>query len=282
MFHVERFSFPSPFGKRYNAKYANGLAVVTIDGRNLLHHTGGMTAFSSAIHVDAEAGVACFASTNTNIDGYRPRDVTAYACHLFRALREGSAPQAPRPITLGDTVDKPGDYTGDYHAADGSSFSIRARDGGLELVDASGAGRLQMKGPDVFVVRKADWSVHPLVFTRAGDHIAQAFHGQRVFGHGAAAQAPVIPPEFASKAGRYDNDDPWLGAIHVIARPEGLCTDDGTPLVPLGDGVYRIGPDPAGCERVRFDAEINGQTQRLNFSGVDFWRKYDPVAGHNA
>ena len=113
--------------------------------------------------------------------------------------------------------------------------------------------------------------------------MAGASHGQRVFGRGAApVPALAIPPEFAGKAGRYDNDDPWLGAFRVNARPDGLCLDDGTPLVPIGDGVYRIGPDPSGCERIRFDGEINGQTHRMNFSGVDFWRKYDPIAGRDA
>ncbi len=265
------------------AQYALGVAVVQNGGRSLIHHTGGMIAFCSSFHVDAAAGVACFASTNTNIDGYRPRDITAYACHLFRTLREGTAAPAPRAIELGDTVDKPEAFAGDYRTANGDAFSVRPRDGGLELVDASGSGRLQLKGDSVFLVKKPDWSVHALVFDRRDGQVVGASHGERRFGRGAepAPSAP-IPPEFASKAGRYDNDDPWLGAIRVLARPNGLCLDDGTPLVPIGEGVYRIGPDPAGCERIRFDGEINGQANRMNFSGVDFWRKYDPVAGRDA
>ncbi|HWE45984.1 MAG TPA: serine hydrolase domain-containing protein [Caulobacteraceae bacterium] len=263
------------------AQYALGVAVVQNGGRSLIHHTGGMIAFSSSFHVDAPAGVACFASTNTNIEGYRPRDVTAYACHLFRTLREGTPPPAPRAITLGDTVEKAADYVGDYHYKNGPAFSIRARDGGLELVDGSGVGRLQMKGEDLFMVRKAEWSVHPLVFVRQNGQVVGVWHGDLLIGRGDHNIAQAIPPEYAGKAGRYDNDDPWLGSMRVVARPDGLYADDGTPLVPLGDGVYRLGPDPAGCERVQFDGEINGQTHRLNFSGVDFWRKYDPIAGHN-
>ena len=278
---VKPVAAAAEFGQ--GAQYALGIAVVQNGGRSLIHHTGGMIAFSSSFHVDAPAGVACFASTNTNIDGYRPRDITAYACHLFRTLREGTAAPAPRAITLGDTVEKPDDYVGDYYGASGAAFfTIHPHDGGLELVDTSGTGSLQLKGPDVFLVRKPNWSPHLLLFTRVNGQVTGASYGNRVFGRGAPSAAAQIPPEFASKAGRYDNDDPWLGAIRVLARPSGLCLDDGTPLVPLGDGVYRIGPDPAGCERVRFDADIHGQTHRLNFSGVDFWRKYDPVAGRDA
>ncbi|HEY3814253.1 MAG TPA: serine hydrolase domain-containing protein [Caulobacteraceae bacterium] len=272
---------PAPeFGP--GAQYALGVAVVQNGGRSLIHHTGGMIAFSSSFHVDAPAGVACFASTNTNIDGYRPRDVTAYACHLFRCLREGTPAPAPRGIELGDTVDKADAFVGDYHAASGDGFSIRARDGGLELVDASGSGRLQLKGDGVFLVKKADWSVHLLVFARKDGQVVGASHGERLFGRGAAPPPQAIPTEFASKAGRYDNDDPWLGAFRVLARADGLYLDDGTPLVPMGGGVYRMGPDPNGCERLRFDADINGQTNRMNFSGVDFWRKYDPIAGKDS
>ncbi len=71
-------------------KYGNGIAHVEIDGRKYLHHTGGMVSFCSALHVDPEAGVAAFASTNIHYAvGYRPRDITVYGCELLRAIREG-------------------------------------------------------------------------------------------------------------------------------------------------------------------------------------------------
>ena len=40
------------------AHYAFGLGVVPVNGRQLLHHTGGMMAFSSSIHIDPEGGWA--------------------------------------------------------------------------------------------------------------------------------------------------------------------------------------------------------------------------------
>ena len=40
---------------------------------------------ASAIHVDPKAEVGCFASTNSGMQEYRPRDLTAYACAVLRA-----------------------------------------------------------------------------------------------------------------------------------------------------------------------------------------------------
>jgi CubicO group peptidase (beta-lactamase class C family) len=259
-----------------DAQYALGVAVIQSEGRSLIHHTGGMIAFSSSFHVDAEAGVACFASTNTNIDGYRPRDITAYACHLLRTLRHGGTTPAPRPITLGDTVEKAADYVGDYRAADGGGFAIRAAKGGLELVDDRGVAALQMKGGDLFVIRRLDYSLHMLGFVRKEGVVVAAGYGPRFFGRNGAAPPSDQPPRGLEVfAGRYDNDDPWLGAMRVIARSDGLSLDGAAPLVALPDGSWRIGADPAGCERIRFDAVVEGRVQRLNFSGVDFWRKPD-------
>ena len=82
------------------ATYGSGLAHVTVEGRSLLHHTGGMLAYSSAMHVDPVAGVACFASTNMGGEGYRPRDITAYACARLRSVREPQAGLSPQPRAI--------------------------------------------------------------------------------------------------------------------------------------------------------------------------------------
>ena len=70
---------------------------------------------------------------------------------------------------------------------------------------------------------------------------------------------------------------PWRGAIRVVARGEGLWLDGAQPLIDLGGGVWRVGADPHGAERVRFDAVVAGRPQRMNFSGVDYLRRPDRV-----
>lgn len=79
------------------AHYGAGLAHAPIEGRTLLHHTGGMVSFSSSIHVDPIAKVGAFASTNSGGQEYRPRDVTAFACALLRSIAAPEPGLAPKP-----------------------------------------------------------------------------------------------------------------------------------------------------------------------------------------
>jgi CubicO group peptidase (beta-lactamase class C family) len=260
------------------AQYAMGTGVVLFEGRPMLHHTGGMICFSSSFHVDAAAGVGCFASTNVNIDSYRPRAISAFACALFRAVREGLPVPAAPAIDLGDTLKNGADYAGEYRSASGEGFAIRAHGGRLELVEGGRAVGLQQKAEDVFLARRPDLSLYLLAFRREKGKVVAAGHGEKTFGRDGLAPPPAeAPPALKVMAGRYDNDDPWRGTFRVIARPDGLTLDGIEPLVPLSDGSYRVGLDPAGCERIRFDGMVNGQALRLNFSGVDFWRTPDPV-----
>ena len=77
--------------------YASGIAVQPVDGAPCLHHTGGMMSFSSSFHADPAAGIACFASVNARLGSYRPRQTTAYAIRLLRAVRRGDPLPAQRP-----------------------------------------------------------------------------------------------------------------------------------------------------------------------------------------
>jgi len=82
------------------AAYGSGLAYVPLEGRKVMHHTGGMLAFHSSIHVDPQAGVGIFASVNSGAGDYRPRDVTAYGCALLRAAFDANAGLDPKPAKV--------------------------------------------------------------------------------------------------------------------------------------------------------------------------------------
>jgi hypothetical protein len=82
-----------------------------------------------------------------------------------------------------------------------------------------------------------------------------------------------VPAALKALEGRYDSDDPWgPGLNRVTARGDVLVLDGEEPLVPLPGGDYRVGEDASGCERVRFEAPLNGQMQRLVVSGADTLR----------
>jgi hypothetical protein len=177
------------------AHYGAGLAHVPIEGRTLLHHTGGMVSFSSAMHVDPIARVGAFASTNCGGQEYRPRDVTAFACALLRSVVTPEPGFAPKP--------KPAER--------------RARP--------------------------------------------------------AAPPVPVsTDPALSVFAGRYECDDPWRGAFTVSADKDGLVLDGEAALVRHPDGYWTI-KAPVSTERIWFGPILDGRSQWLSLSGVDFVRR---------
>jgi CubicO group peptidase (beta-lactamase class C family) len=260
-----------------DARYAFGLAEIPVEGRPCLHHTGGMVQFSSAMTIDAPAGVGAFASTNCSIQDYRPRQVVAYAVMLLRALREGRPLPAAPAIDTGEAYPDAAEFAGRYVSASGETAVVEPDAGGL-LVNARGRrGVLERKGENEFLAAHPRFAAWALAFQREGKAVTGFWYGSDWFASGARPAARPVPEALAAMAGRYDNDDAWRGVFRIAARPDGLYFDGVTPLVPVGDGSYRIGPDPAGCERVRFDALLNGRATRMNFSGVDYLRRHDEV-----
>jgi CubicO group peptidase (beta-lactamase class C family) len=260
------------------AKYGAGLATLQVDKRPLLHHTGGMLAFSSSMHLDVEAGVAAFASTNANVRGYRPRLVTLYACRLLRALKagKGAAPAEIPPIPSATEIPKAvlPDFPGTYRSAAGETFSLVERGDGLAVLHAGEEARLESRGPDAALAPLPRFSRFPLVFRREAGKVAGAWYGDLWFGKDGRTDAPgTVPAELQALAGRYDNDDPWQGTFRLVARPDGLYLDGTERLLALQDGLWTVAE--GSPERIRLDGFIDGKAQRMNLSGVDFLRRPD-------
>jgi CubicO group peptidase (beta-lactamase class C family) len=258
-----------------DARYGAGLAHVLVDGRPMLHHTGGMIGFSSSIHVDPAAGVGCFASSNVGGIDYRPRQITAWACQRVRAATEGTPapappPAPPRPEGLGD-------YAGTWADSMGKGFVIEVRDDHLTATMEARPYRLESVGPEAFMPAEASSNM-PLVFRREGTAIVRAWWGAteylpvrdgRAVGHFSAR----APAGLQRLAGTYECDDPWRGTFHVVAQGAALTIDGVMPLTPLPDGGFRVGEEAWSPERLSFDAEIDGVPQRAVVSGVDFLRR---------
>ena len=263
-------STPAP-GWAPGARYANGLAIVKIKGRTLLHHTGGMTNFSSALHVDPAAGVGAFASTNMGGAGYRPRDITAQACALLAAARGGSA-AGDAPATR-PKIAKPSDYAGRYFAGGGRLLELAERDGGLVLIADGASGELEPAGDDQLLSRLPAFDRYVFAAERTDRQVRALWWGAIRFTRGAPAETAPIPPALAARSGRYVNDSPWLGLIEITARPDGLYLFGTRKLAALPDGSWRPQEDSPSPERIWFDAPIGGRMQRLSYSGVDFLRE---------
>lgn len=250
------------------AHYALGLAILPIDERPVLYHTGGMLAYSSAIMVDESAGIGAFASVNARAeDSYRPRQVTAYAIRLLRAAKEGK-PLPPVPaIRTATKQDDPAKLTGSFKAADGSVLELVASGDGVALRQNGLTLPLQ-GGDDSFTVVGPGDETSGLKLDIKDGKVLSAGWKDKLYGAGAAQ----TPPSLRRYAGLYDGGSPWVGMMEVVARSDGLWIGGTTPLVPLPDGSFRFGADEWSPERVRFDSEIDGIPQRMLFSGVDLTR----------
>jgi CubicO group peptidase (beta-lactamase class C family) len=260
-----------------DARYGGGWATVKIGGRRMLHHTGGMVAFSSSVHIDPEAGIACFASTNVGGLNYRPRNITSWACQLFRAARDGG--KAPEPAPTESKIDDPVKSVGRFQAADGDVIEFKAGGPtGLQVADRTGgAGALEPVGEDAYVARHPRFAVHLLFVEKKGGRTVAVWYGDKEYAADPAKLRGPASPDLRALAGRYDNDDPWTGVFRVVARPTGLFLDGVTKMTRLETGAWRFGDEDWNPERIWFDAEVNGRPTRLSYSGLDFLRRDDRI-----
>jgi D-alanyl-D-alanine carboxypeptidase len=260
-------------------QYANGLAVVEVGGRKLLHHTGGMLAYNSALHVDPQAGVGAFASTNVGLVPYRPRDITAYACMRLREVAEGGPKASPAPAPpKGPPVDA---YLGRYVADNGVALTVATGPRGISARIGDEVYPMEPFEADAFISTAPEASPYPLVFRRTDKTVMRAWWSgvefvRAVGDRPIAAFSPKTPSALAALTGFYACDDPWHGSFRVTAQGERLFVDDTTPLTLLSDGSWRAGEKDWSPERIRFDAVMDGRPMRAIASGVDHLRRPIP------
>lgn len=269
---ARRFATPvmaaSDFGP--GAQYALGVALQPVDGVACLHHTGGMIAFTSSFHADPAAGVAAFASVNGRQGGYRPRQTTAYAIRLMRAVRAGGALPSPPDPWSPSRIKDAAPLVGRYVAADGRSFSLAA---GADFPVFAAVGDSE----PLYRAGESMATPHPLFARHSLDPVmedgrATAFWwGETLFGRDTPPAQPATPERLRALAGVYLNRDPWIGSATVLARGEALVLEGAGTLTDRG-GWWALGKDAGGLERFRFDGELGGQATRFNGSGFDLLR----------
>lgn len=260
------------FGSK--ASYGYGLAIDQLDGHTRFSHTGGMVTFSSALEVDADAGVGAFASINA-AQGGRPSAVVEFALQLMRACRESAAlPKFP-PIVPSLEIRNAADYAGTYTGAASRVLHVEAEGNRLYMQHRDTRVPLEASDDydDGFIVLHEDFAHYLLLFTRGGAdgkgavtelswgadwYAAPAYQGTRDF---------PAPAEWSQYTGHYRNEDPWIGSIRVVSRRGRLWFNGVTPLEASADGRFYLRDEPASPEWLGFSDFVNDHAMLLYFSG---------------
>jgi D-alanyl-D-alanine carboxypeptidase len=251
--------------------YGNGLMHVANGGRQYLHHTGGMVSFTSAFHLDPASGIGAFASSTLSaFSSYRPRLLTRFAVD---ALAEAAAGRpVPLPPQLQTPLPNAATYAGRYSGPNGS-FEIRSGQKLLLVANGQSAALQHWEG-DLFRSTHPDFRAFTLKFERAGGRVTGASWGPNSFAKGGSGSVqPKSDPALARLTGRYVNDSPWWGVAFVVERGGRLWVGTESPLVPLGDNLWRIGDQTWSPERASFANFIDGRPQTLIYSGEKFRRQ---------
>ena len=277
-----------------DATYGYGLVVRRDGVRTLVGHGGGMVGYLAGILVDPEAGIGAVVLQNGYGAGpvtLARRIVTLVADALATAgAGEGPAtvpPVAPPPGSVA-TARSAAELVGAWRRVDGppdAALEIGAGDDGPTVRVAGTTIALVAWDDDRWLAPHPLLDGHPLVVDRGptGSEPPELWHGgDRYVRDGSTPRPlPAAAPTLAACAGTYRSHTPWTTCFRVVVRgdrlwltfadaPDGF--EEEAPLVPLGDGTFRVGEDPGGPERVAFDTEIEGRPARALLSGWPYHR----------
>ena len=162
-------------------------------------------------------------------------------------------PTAPKTNTIPDQISNAADFAGTFTSTDGTKLGLAADGNKLFLAIRNQRVALESAGPNRFFVKHPDFELFLLEFGRDHNAVVEAFHGPRWFTNDryAGLRTFQYPKEWDAFAGHYRNDSPWFGSTRIFVR-KGTLTAEGTPLTPLGGGVFRAGAEEWSPERISF------------------------------
>ena len=263
------------------AHYGYGLTLADVDGHAYLGHGGGTTGFVSAVIADLDDGIGVVVLINGYVQSYGAVDMAMQMLRLLRAgLRQQEIPLPPAvadPVSINNAADYAGVYSAGENllavTAQGERLSLQWQ--GLDLV-------LQRRGEDSFYLPHPGLEQYLLEFGRDGERVVEVFHGADWYvGEGyTGPESFDYPAEWESFPGHYRAYNFGLTNFRVVLRKGSLLlvypTGGHEPLVPLDDGLFRIGEDPRSPETIRFDAVASGRALRAIYSGCPYYRTYTP------
>jgi D-alanyl-D-alanine carboxypeptidase len=269
--------------------YGYGLEIRESDGHTTIGHGGGMVGYYSYILVDMDNGLGIVVLMN-GPGGQSDEEIAMFALKLLRAALHDQE-LSPVPPTDPTKVENGADYAGTYRACPEPAEGHSRKAGAKALTLVAEGERLilryddehvvlERRGPDRFYVDHSDFALFLLRFGREKGEVVEAFHGPDWYTNERYTGPTTFdhPQEWDAYPGHYCSHNPWLTNFRVVLRKGALAlihpSGDEEPLVPLGDGIFRVGEEERSPERIRFDTILNGWALRANFSCGDCYRTF--------
>jgi D-alanyl-D-alanine carboxypeptidase len=253
--------------RREGWSYGYGLMLGGEPGQRQLAHGGSMVGYGSTMLGDIDAGLGVVVLVNGPDEGNLTWQLATAALALYRD--DQSVPPLPDLLAVPDADD----YAGAYSNPTGR-FELEAH-GDRLLLDGV---PLEPRGPDRFYADRPDLELFLLTFEREDGTVVDVAHGADVYvREGAPRALSANPPgEWATYAGHYRAYNPWLSNFRVLLRSDHLVFvypgGAEEPLVPLGEGLFRLGREDWSPERLRFDALAGDKPLRATLSGGEYYR----------
>ena len=267
------------------AHYGYGLILTNIDGHSYLGHGGSTTGFVSAMIADVDEGIGVVVLINGLVQSFGAANMALHMLALLRAGINGQEmpahPEAPDWGAENNAAEYEGTYTSASTSTDGR-LVITAESDGLSLRWQDRDVLLERYGQDSFYVSHPDLEHFLLEFGRDGERVVEAFHGPGWYVREdySGPRRFDYPAEWDSFCGHYRTYNFGLTNFRVVVRKVTLLLmypgGGHAPLIPLKDGLFRIGDDPSSPETLRFDAVASGRALRAVYSGCPYYRTYTP------
>lgn len=266
-----------------SSRYGLGVNVERTPAGVVLSHGGGMVGYASFLHVDVATGRVV--AVVTTADGDSP--VAEAIARTIAAGGDDALDPALWASGAGEAVPRSAHgRTGRFTASGSAGERV------LEVTatpDAPGRVRLDVALDGVTAPLLWGWgdravTRHPALrgFALTVDPAGWAW-GPLLFRREPLAAEPAPPADAVAHLGHYRSYSPWFRDFRVVARDGGLwliasggveAPSADTPLVPLGDGLYRVGADPALPERIRFAPPVDGSSPWAERDGCRYSRAF--------
>ena len=259
------------------SRYGLGVNVEEIGGHHCVTHGGGMIGFQTFLLVDRTAGVAAVGFTNAN-GNFPLGQVIARAAHALLLDPDAALPSASDAVALPEFAegwlgtfisDADPDLTIEVSRASTTTLTLRSTlgDGTLTRV---WSGRFVC---DVPGLRTFHWDAADAGWTH-GPHRFRTTAGQ------------TVPRVHSDVVGTYRSHTAWYPWLRVVERegalflaaPGGVEAPEAEePLVPVGEGAWRIGADNWLPERLVRGPVVNGRAVSVLRDGVPYSRTEERV-----